>query len=155
VTTDHASLVGAVGDGNLGRSQSSRSMREHLLCHVGELQLRGSDLSSTGDQPVCAEPNAPNISSLNLFMCNLYIFKNMLVYLTLLRVNQNVIVNSQISILSVNFWKSVFVHSWIYCNPIYFFLSIFSTPLLYSYIFLHQPPINLYYLVSPRYIFIA
>ena len=37
VTTDHASLVGAVGGGNLGRSQSSRSIRERLQCHVGEL----------------------------------------------------------------------------------------------------------------------
>jgi hypothetical protein len=37
VTTDHASLVGAVGGGTLGRGGSSRSMREHLPCHVGEL----------------------------------------------------------------------------------------------------------------------
>ena len=32
MTTDHASLVGAVGGGTLGRS-----MRERLPCHVGEL----------------------------------------------------------------------------------------------------------------------
>jgi hypothetical protein len=31
-TTDHASLVGAVGGGNLGKGQSSRSMRERLPC---------------------------------------------------------------------------------------------------------------------------
>jgi hypothetical protein len=55
MTTDHASLVGALGGGNLGRSQSSRSMREHLPCHVGELSpFQGSDLNSTIDQPVCA-----------------------------------------------------------------------------------------------------
>jgi hypothetical protein len=30
-------LGGAVGGGNLGRGQSSRSMREHLPCHEGEL----------------------------------------------------------------------------------------------------------------------
>ena len=33
----HASFVGAVGGGNLGRDQSSRSIREHLPCHEGEL----------------------------------------------------------------------------------------------------------------------
>jgi hypothetical protein len=50
MTSSLAFLVGAVGGGNLGRSQSSRSMREHLLCHVGELSpFWGSDLSSTGD----------------------------------------------------------------------------------------------------------
>ena len=61
MTSSHASsLVGAVGGGYLGRSQSSRSMRECLLCHTDELTpFWGSDLSSTGDQPVCAEPNAP------------------------------------------------------------------------------------------------
>jgi hypothetical protein len=37
MTTDHASLVGAVGGGTLGRGRSSKSMRESLLCHVGEL----------------------------------------------------------------------------------------------------------------------
>jgi hypothetical protein len=29
--------VGAVEGGTLGRGQSSRSMREHLPCHEGEL----------------------------------------------------------------------------------------------------------------------
>ena len=37
MTSSHASLVGAVGGSNLGRSQSSRSMRECLPYHVGEL----------------------------------------------------------------------------------------------------------------------
>jgi hypothetical protein len=55
VTTDHASLVGAVEGGNLGRSQSSRSMKECLPSHVGKLSsFQSSGLSSTGDQPVCA-----------------------------------------------------------------------------------------------------
>jgi hypothetical protein len=54
VTASHASLVGAEGGGNLDRSQSSRSMRECLPCHVDELsQFWGSDLSSTGNQTVC------------------------------------------------------------------------------------------------------
>jgi hypothetical protein len=57
VTSSHASLVGAVGGGNLGRSQSSRNMRELLPSHVGKLSPLGprvQHLSSTGDQPVCA-----------------------------------------------------------------------------------------------------
>jgi len=33
--------VGAVGGGNLGRSQSSRIMRKRLPCHVGELSPLG------------------------------------------------------------------------------------------------------------------
>jgi hypothetical protein len=37
MTTDHASLVGAVRGGTLGRSQSSRNRRECLPSHVGEL----------------------------------------------------------------------------------------------------------------------
>jgi hypothetical protein len=37
ITSSHASLVGAVGDGNLGKNQCSRSIREYLQCHVGEL----------------------------------------------------------------------------------------------------------------------
>jgi hypothetical protein len=43
MTTDHASLVGVAGGGgsNLGRSQSSRSMRERLQCHAGELSPPG------------------------------------------------------------------------------------------------------------------
>ena len=49
MTTDHDSLVGAVGGGTLGRDWNSRSMREYLQC---------SDLSSTGDQPAI-----PHISS--------------------------------------------------------------------------------------------
>jgi hypothetical protein len=39
MTTDHASLMGAVGGSNLCRSQSSKSIREHLPCHLGELSL--------------------------------------------------------------------------------------------------------------------
>jgi hypothetical protein len=52
VTSNHASPVGAVGGGNLGRSQNSRSMRELLLSHVGKLSPPGpgvQHLSSTGD----------------------------------------------------------------------------------------------------------
>jgi hypothetical protein len=41
MTTDYASLVGAVGGGNLGRGQSSRSMRERLPYHQGELWPSG------------------------------------------------------------------------------------------------------------------
>jgi hypothetical protein len=37
VTTNHASLVGAMGGGTLGRGWSSRSMRQRLPYHVGEL----------------------------------------------------------------------------------------------------------------------
>ena len=52
MTIDHASIVGTVVCGNLGRGQSSRSMSEHLPCVVYvNYDHRGSDLSSTGDQP--------------------------------------------------------------------------------------------------------
>jgi hypothetical protein len=37
MTTDHASLVGAVGGGTLGSAWSSKNMRERLPCHVGKL----------------------------------------------------------------------------------------------------------------------
>jgi hypothetical protein len=59
VTISYSFPVGAGGGvGNLDRSQSSRSMRECLLCHVGELSaFQGSVLSSTGDQTVCVYPN--------------------------------------------------------------------------------------------------
>jgi hypothetical protein len=43
VTTDHASLVEAVGGGTLGRSRSSRSIRDRLPCHVSELWPLGFD----------------------------------------------------------------------------------------------------------------
>ena len=43
MTTNHAFLVGAEGASNFDRSQSSRSMRECLPCHIGELSpLPGS-----------------------------------------------------------------------------------------------------------------
>jgi hypothetical protein len=37
LTSSHVSLVGAVEGGNLGSGQSSRSTKECLPCHVGEL----------------------------------------------------------------------------------------------------------------------
>jgi hypothetical protein len=46
MTSSHASLVGAVGGGNLGRSQSSGSMREHLACHEGESSTFGLQTSA-------------------------------------------------------------------------------------------------------------
>jgi hypothetical protein len=57
MTSNHASLVGAEGGGNLGRIQSSRSMRELLPSHVGDLSPLGprdQRLSSPGDQTVFA-----------------------------------------------------------------------------------------------------
>ena len=36
-----ASLVGAIGIGNLGRSQSSKSIRVYSPCHLGELSPFG------------------------------------------------------------------------------------------------------------------
>jgi hypothetical protein len=39
MATDHASLVGAVGGGTLGRVRISRSMRERVTCHVGDAIL--------------------------------------------------------------------------------------------------------------------
>ena len=41
VTSSHASLVEAMGGGNLFRLQSSRSIRECLPCHEGELSPSG------------------------------------------------------------------------------------------------------------------
>ena len=46
MTSNHASLVGSVGGGNLGRSQSSSSIRECLLCHVAELSPFGVQTSA-------------------------------------------------------------------------------------------------------------
>jgi hypothetical protein len=58
VTTNHPSPVGVVGVVGVVTSTGARvpgDMRECLLCHVGQLSpLRGSDLSSTGDQTICA-----------------------------------------------------------------------------------------------------
>lgn len=58
MTTDHASLVGAVGGGALGRGQNSRSMREHLLCHVGELWPSGFR-PQLNWRPACNSPHFP------------------------------------------------------------------------------------------------
>ena len=57
MTTNHYSLVGAVGGGNFDRSQGPGDMRELLQSHVGKLSLPGpgvQDLASTGNQAVCA-----------------------------------------------------------------------------------------------------
>jgi hypothetical protein len=42
-------------------------MRKSLPCHVGELSpSQSSGLSSTGDQPVCAQPNAPKAPNMKM-----------------------------------------------------------------------------------------
>ena len=60
--TNHASLVGAEGAVTSKGAWVPGDMRELLLSHVGELSPPGPRvqyLASTGNQAVCAQPNAP------------------------------------------------------------------------------------------------
>jgi hypothetical protein len=54
VTTDHASLVGSVGGGNLGRGQSSMIMRERIPYHVGDMGFR----PQLDWRPACNSPHS-------------------------------------------------------------------------------------------------
>jgi hypothetical protein len=69
VTIDHASRVGAVVGGNLGRGQSTRSIRECLPCHEGELWPSGFR-PQLNCRPACNSPQrAQPKSSTSHILC--------------------------------------------------------------------------------------